>query len=112
MGVACLIEPVSVVQESRTPVVVDHDDRVVLGHHDHAVTAQHLAEPEPAHIRTQQLITTPAATLHHAHDAVTSTVHDASDSHPKKPLRHWHPAVPPPRATVPAAGEGAGAAPC
>jgi hypothetical protein len=112
MGVACLVEPVSVVHEVRTPVVVDHDDRTVPGHDDHAVTVQHLAEPDPAHVHTEPPTTTPAASLDHAHDALTSTVHNASDDHPKKRFRHWHPAVPPPRATVPATGEGAGAAPC
>jgi hypothetical protein len=111
MGVACL-EPVSVVQEPRTPVVVDHDDRAVPGHHDHAVTVQYLAQPEPAHVRTDQLTTTPAASPDQAHDARTSTVHNASDDHPKKRSGHWHPSVLPPRATVPATGEGAGAAPC
>jgi hypothetical protein len=111
MGVACL-ERISVVQESRTPVVVDHDDRAVRGHDDHAVTVQYLAQPEPAHVRTHQLTTTPAASLHHAHDALTTTVHNASDDHPKNRFRHWHPSVPPPRATVPATGEGPGAAPC
>jgi hypothetical protein len=112
MGVAPLVEPVSVVQESRTPVVVDHDDRTVPGHHGHAVTAQHLAQPAPAHIRTQQLTTTPAASLHHAHDALTTTVHNASDDHPKKPSRHWHPAVPFLGAAVTGAAEAAKAAPC
>jgi hypothetical protein len=111
MGVACL-EPASVVEEPSGPVVVDHDDRTVPGHHAHAVTAQHLAEPDPAHIRTEPPTTTPAAALDHAHDALTSTVHNASDDHPNKHFRHWHPAVPPPRATVPATGEGAGATPC
>jgi hypothetical protein len=112
MGVACLVEPVSVVQESRTPVVVDHDDRTVPGHDDHAVTVQYLAQPEPAHVRTDQLTTTPAASLDHAHDPCTSTVHNASDDHPKKPSRHWHPAVPFPGAAVTGAAEAAKAAPC
>jgi hypothetical protein len=111
MAVACL-ESVPVVQESRTPVVVDHDDRTVPGHDDHAVTVEHLAQPEPAHVRTHQLTTTPAPSLDHAHDALTSTVRNASDDHHQNRLRHWHPAVPFPAATVPATGEGAGAAPC
>jgi hypothetical protein len=112
MGVVCLVEPVSVVLEVRTPVVVDHDDRTVPGHHDHAVTVQHLAQPAPAHVRTQQLTTTPAASPDQAHDALTSTVHNASDDHPKKPSRHWHPAVPFPAAAVTGAAEAAKAAPC
>jgi hypothetical protein len=111
MGVACL-EPASVVQESRTPVVVDHDDRAVPGHDDHAVTAQFLAQPQPAHVRTHQLTTTPAASLDHAHDALTSTVHNASDDHPKNRLRNWHPSVPFPAAAVTGAAEAAKAAPC
>jgi hypothetical protein len=111
MGVACL-EPVSVVQEVRTPVVVDHDDRAVPGHDDHAVTVEHLAQPDPAHIHTEPPTTTPAAALDHAHDARTSTVHNASDDHPKKRFRHWHPAVPFPAAAVTGAAEAAKAAPC
>jgi hypothetical protein len=112
MGVACLVEPVSVVQESRTPVVVDHDDRAVRGHDDHAVTVEHLAQPEPAHVRTDQLSTTPAASLDHAHDALTSTVHNASHDHHQNRLRHWHPAVPLPAAAVTGAAAAAKAAPC
>jgi hypothetical protein len=113
MGVAHLVEPVSAVQESRTPVVVDHNDRTVPGHDDHAVTAQYLAQPEPAHVRTQQqLTTTPAASLDHAHDARTSTVHNASDDHHQNRFRHWHPAVPFPAAAVTEAAEAAKAAPC
>jgi hypothetical protein len=111
MGVACL-EPVSVVQESRTPVVVDHDDRAVRGHHAHAVTAQHLAQPDPAHIHTEPPTTTPAASPDHAHDALASTVHNASHDHHQNRLRHWHPAVPFPRAAVTGAAEAAKAAPC
>jgi hypothetical protein len=112
MGVACLVEPVSVVHEVRTPVVVDHDDRAVRGHHDHAVAAKHLAQPEPAHVRTEPPTTTPAAALDHAHDALITTVHNASDDHPKKRSRHGHPAVPFPGAAVTGAAEAAKAAPC
>jgi hypothetical protein len=112
MGVAHLVEPASVVAEVRIQFVVDHDDRTVPGHHDHALTAQHLSEPEPARVRTQQLTTTPAASLDRAHDALTSTVHNASDDHPKKRFRHWHPAVPFPAAAVTGAAEAAKAAPC
>jgi hypothetical protein len=112
MGVAHLVEPASVVQEVRTPVVVDHGDRAVRGHHDHAVTVQYLAQPQPAHVHTDQLSTTPAASLDHAHDALTSTVHNAPDDHPKNRFRHWHPAVPLPAAAVTGAAEAAKAAPC
>jgi hypothetical protein len=112
MGVVCLVEPASVVAEVRTPVVVDHDDRTVPGCHDHTVTVQHLAQPEPAHVRTDQLTTTPAASLDHAHDALTSTVHNASHDHPKNRFRHWHPAVPFPAAAVTGAAAAAKAAPC
>jgi hypothetical protein len=112
MGVACLVEPVSVVHESRTPVVVDHDDRTVPGHDNHAVTVEHLAQPAPAHVRTQQLTTTPAASLDHAHDALTSTATNASDAHHQNRFRHWHPAVPFPAAAVTGAAEAAKAAPC
>jgi hypothetical protein len=112
MGVACLVEPISVVHEVRTPVVVDHDHRAVRGHDDHAVTVQYLAQPEPAHVRTDQLTTTPAASPDHAHDALASTVHNASDDHPKNRFRHWHPSVPLPGAAVTGAAEAAKAAPC
>jgi hypothetical protein len=109
-GTVHLVEAGSVKVQRAGPVpVVDHQDRAVPVHHDHAVTVQYLAQPDPAHVRTQQLITTPAAALDHAHDALTSTVHNASDDHPKKPSTHWHPAVPSTRATVTATAErGAG----
>jgi hypothetical protein len=112
MGAAPLVEPASVVAEVRIRFVVDHDDRAVRGHDDHAVTVQYLAQPEPAHVRTQQLTTTPAASLDHAHDALTCTVHNASDDHPKNRSVHWHPAVPFPAAAVTGAAEAAKAAPC
>ncbi len=107
-GAAHLVEAGSVKVQRPGPVlVVDHQDRAVPVHHDHAVTAQYLAQPEPAHVRTQQLTTTPAASLDHAHDALTSTVHNASDDHPKKRSIHWHPAVPSTSAAVlPAAQQG------
>jgi hypothetical protein len=42
----------------------------------------------------------------------TLPITSALDQDPNNPSTHWHPAVPPSRATVPATGEGPGAAPC
>jgi hypothetical protein len=79
-----------------------------------ALTVQHpeLASPPPTD--TDDLTTTAPPALHHVHDLTTTatTIASTSTNHHQDRSRHWHPAVPPSRATVPATGEGVGAAPC
>jgi hypothetical protein len=86
--------------------VATHDPR------NHALTVHHpeLASPPPTD--TDDLTTTATPAPDHVHDALTSTVHNASDDHPKKPFRHWHPSVPLPGAAVTGTAEAAKAAPC
>jgi hypothetical protein len=85
--------------------------RVTL-HRNDALTVQHpeLASPPPTD--TDDLTTTAPPAPNHVHDELTSTVHNASDDHPKNRFRHWHPAVPFPGAAVTGAAEAAKAAPC
>jgi hypothetical protein len=80
-----------------------------------ALTVQHpeLAYPPPTD--TDDLTTTAPPAPDHGHDQLTTTattIASTATNHHQNRSRHWHPAVPPPRATVPATGEGAGAAPC
>ena len=97
--------------------VATHDPR------NHALTVHHpeLAYPPPTD--TDDLTTTAPSALHHdqdqpitatnhAHDQLTTTATTTATNHDQNRLRHWHPAVPFPGATVPATGEGPGAAPC
>ncbi len=89
--------------------VATHDPR------NHALTLHHpeLAYPPPTD--TDDLTTTEPSAPDHVHDRLTTTattITSTATNHDHNPFRHWHPAVPPPRATVPATGEGPGAAPC
>ncbi|MBW3651314.1 MAG: GntR family transcriptional regulator [Actinobacteria bacterium] len=86
-----------------------HDPR------NHALTVHHpeLAYPPPTD--TDDLTTTAPSALHHVHDRLTTTAttaHTTATNHDHNRSRHWHPAVPATKATLPATGEGAGVAPC
>ncbi len=106
----------------------------VTRHRNQALTVDYPQLAYRAHTDTDHLTTTapsapnhvndqPTTTINHVHDQLTTTAttttdstattaHSTATNHHQNRPRHWHPAVPATRATLPSTGEGAGVAPC